>query len=198
MIQSGEIASAANTIRPIAESLDESAKSLADIAASMKHVAFWDTQWFAAVIGASGAILVFLIEKLITARRAAARERFEICSRLRENLSSWHPDFLLHVAEQSRTGYTSTDALTGEVIVVPERTLGDKMIAKLKEESRWWEYRDKKLRQLFDSYRHSLSLFGGLVRPDEQELRQLIVSARDAHKRIEQYVLSVTGDDSIR
>src|SRR4030043_1843147 len=110
---------------------------------------FWNSQLFAAIIGASSAIMVLLIKQLWNWKQKRKDALEKIYKWIAEQNDFWNPRSLFD--EASRTGYgcTTRDDVTGGTTNIPEKTLGEKMVIELRSHVKYWKYPSHWLRKLF-------------------------------------------------
>ena len=109
---------------------------------------FWNTQWFSAVIGAVVALTI-----------TSARDYF---SRRRKILEDWYSHIVdtrqpQHIFEMAfMTIYGGKTTKDGEITVIPEKTLSEKILIEFRKNYKYWNLPFSKLRFLFWRYQKAL------------------------------------------
>lgn len=133
--------------------IDQIAQNTALIAHSLSRPEqFWDTQWFATLVGALSALLVTYLVNFFSKRNAILNDFYKkmaqdyhICS-----LSSI-------VAEAGITLYGHTETVNVESRVIPEKTLAEKVVIVLRKRCKYWQLPYSKIRKMFEKYERLLS-----------------------------------------
>ena len=124
-------------LESIADALNQINDSLSAIYAISSNTNFWESQWFSAIIGAGAAISFFSTEKYFSWRKRHKKELLEYCKWLNEQWTFRAPDSLLDTARSTIYGYEERNIATGERKVVPEKTIGEKMVIELRRDLKW-------------------------------------------------------------
>lgn len=107
---------------------------------------FWNSQLFAAIIGASSAIAVLLIQQLWNLKNNRKNRMDKIYKWICAQYGFWAPRSLFENA--SNTSYSGT-----------EKPIGEKMVIDLRSHVKYWRYPNYRLRRYFKEYEHSLLSF---------------------------------------
>ncbi|MGZ8227639.1 MAG: hypothetical protein ACXWT3_13535 [Methylococcaceae bacterium] len=185
MNQAGEIISVLNEINT----------NLSIIAQSLANDSFINSQWFSALIGAGSAIFIVIIEKYISWRKRENERLLDFCKWLNEQWPFRSPDTLLKAARSTVYGHEERNSKTGEVKVVPEKPLGEKMVIELRRDLKWWREPNRTLNKYFKKYEELLSKFDQLHEADSTLEKQLIDEAMKYYEKIDAYAFKVTGDN---
>jgi hypothetical protein len=108
---------------------------------------FWNSQLFAAILGASAAISVVMIQQLWNWRKNIIERLEKTYEWIAEQNGFWNPKALYN--EASRTSY----------VCKPDKLLGEKMVIELRRRVKYWKYPDIRLRRLFKRYEKLLLQF---------------------------------------
>lgn len=165
------------------------------IANEITNRSFLDSQWFAALIGAGSAILIFSIEKFFSWRKKENEKLLDYCKWLNEQWTFRAPDALLDAARSTVYGHNERNLTTGEVKVVPEKPLGEKLVIELRRDLKWWRQPNRKLHRYFKKYEKSLYKFDELRDKDRDGEKILIDQARKYYEKIDNYAYKITGDN---
>lgn len=169
--------------------------NLAQIVENLSNKSFLDSQWFAALIGAGSAIIIFSIEKTISWRKRENEKLLDYCKWLNEQWVFRSPDSLLNSARSTVYGHEERNLTSGEVKVVPEKPLGEKIVIELRRDLKWWRQPNRKLHRYFKKYEKMLYKFDQLKDDDPEQEKVLIEQALGYYNKIDNYAYKITGDN---
>ena len=112
---------------------------------------FWNTQWFAAVIGALSAIIATILVNFISKRR---RHMSDLYSSLMSNKSWLYPDSLIDQAKCTSYGCTITKE--GKTTTIPEKKINEKTVIQLRRRCKYWQFPICRVRYLFNQYEKAI------------------------------------------
>ncbi|MCU7835297.1 MAG: hypothetical protein KZQ83_08580 [gamma proteobacterium symbiont of Taylorina sp.] len=184
-----------NQLDKIVDVLNGINSNLTTIANALNNDSFLDSKWFAALIGAGSAIIIFIIEKYFSWRKRENKKLLEFCKWLNEQWTFRSPDTLLGAAHSTIYGHEERTSNTEEVKVIPEKPLGEKMIIELRRDLKWWREPDRTLHRYFKKYEKLLSKFDQLQEADPALEKILIEQAMVYYDKIDIYAYKVTGDN---
>jgi len=190
-----EIINTSTPLEAIVYNIDKINENLSVIAEALYENNFWDSQWFAALIGDSAAVAVFSIEKLFLWRRRKSEKLVDLAKWLNVQWIFRSPGDLLKSARSSGYGYTKTEGKTGKKEVVLDKPLGEKMVITLRRDLKYWRYPGWRFRRLFRKYEKSLQAFDMLKDGDKEEQDRLLAQAKIYFEKIDNLAFKITGDN---
>ncbi len=175
------------------EQLSEINKSIVSLTKEISSRSFWNSQLFAAIIGASAAILVFIITQIIQYCRKSAERHEEYCLWLTKNYIFYRPESLLKEAKHTGYGGTTTNPFTGQKKVTPDKPLGEKMIIELRRGTKYWRKSSLKIKRKFKKYEEKLLKFN--TAKNKSELIECLESANTIFEEIKTMAFKHTGEN---
>jgi len=170
-------------------------ENLQNLTEALSHQSFWNSQLFAAILGASSAIIVLFVH-LILKWRTKRNQRLEgIYNWMAEQIDFFDPKSLYK--EASRTTYKSiTKDKTGKVLnETPEKPIGDKMVIELRGHVKYWRFPSLKLRRLFKKYEESLLEFNNVNNGDPEKYKQKSYSSNKLFEKLKNLSFKKTGEN---
>ncbi|MBU1557751.1 hypothetical protein KKC45_02210 [Patescibacteria group bacterium] len=113
---------------------------------------FWDTQWFATIIGVLIAFFVAWLKEVTTSRSERLTKIYNFLVRDKHHLK---PDSILSIA--SMTSYGSTMHKKGIETKIPEKSISEKMVIQLRRRYKYWQFPKSYLSYLFFKYEKSIN-----------------------------------------
>lgn len=169
---------------------EEVAKELHTIALNLEQIGvllqrnvnnFWDTQWFAALIGAVGTLSVILLKEVLEKR---SHRMSEIYDSLMEDKRVLTPDSLVDMA--TSTSYSTPDKPTGEKTVIEFRSY-----------CKYWRYPLSMIRYLLGKYEEVLWKLPNLPNGEREEVKNSdeYAKAEKLFGRISELIEKKTGEN---
>jgi len=169
--------------------------TLSDISKALSTQSFWNSQLFAAIIGASSAILVLLIQQFWVWYRNKKHKFNEVCNWIAGKYQFMTPDVLFEIASSTSYGSTVHNKTTREEKIIPEKPLGDKMVIELRSKVKYWRFPSFRLRRLFKKYEMSLNKFNDFDSIDGDDLNRLLSESRKYIEIIKNIAFRKTGEN---
>jgi hypothetical protein len=165
--------------------------TLGQIQLALANPPFWQSNIFAAIIGFSGGLLVFGLDKTTRILATRKRELAETYQWLLGQLAFDTPAALLSNAKS--TVYMHTSTRGGRTIHHPEKSTSEKMLIALRRHIKYWTYpRFSKIKRLFKKYERVITKFPEW---NNTEIQVHIDRAQEAYDKIEQYLYDQTGEN---
>ena len=155
-----------------------------------KPEVFWNTQWFAAMIGAVAALVVTHFISFYSNRKKILREFYQTLAEKSHNVSL---DSLLTMAMITRYGHTLTK--DGKTTVIPEKPLGERIVIELRKRCKFWNLPMCLLRHNFYNYEKTLSKLPDLSRLELIETKEYKI-AESCFEKITDVIEKKTGESS--
>ena len=156
---------------------------------------FWDSQLAAAIIGAGSAILIVIMQYLWKRHKQQKEELDKIYSWIVESYNFWTPDSLLTLASEISYGGTTTDNLSGEKRIIPEKPLGEKMVIELRKHVKYWQFPSWILKWYFKKYEKSLRLFNTVDPHSNDEFRSNLLFSESIMSKIKKIAFKRSGEN---
>lgn len=170
-----------DALENIARQLHLTNENLLALTKAVNAQSFWDSQLFAAILGASSAIITQHALNWFHKRK----ERLDkIYSYIAQKYYHWSPETLLRDAFS--TFYPGGD-----------KPLGEKMIIKLRGQVKYWTYPSFRLRRHFKKYEQALlefNKYNGKVL-DSDELKRYLLRADTIHEKLKDRAFKQTGEN---
>ncbi|WP_446009197.1 hypothetical protein [Candidatus Electrothrix sp.] len=164
-------------------------KSLQEIAYVLNSQSFWNSQLFAAIIGALSAIFSMFGIELYKNHKKRITKLNETYKFLIDQLSFHTPDNILKEAIHDDTlGYLGND--TGEEI-----KLGERMVIRLMKDIEYDHYPCSKLKILFFSYEKSLKRFSELESENIDDFKFYVKNSEKKFNKIERLCFKNLKED---
>ena len=144
---------------------------------------FWNSQLFAAILGASAAISVVMIQQLWNWRKNIKERLEKIYKWITEQNAFWSPQSLYNQASQ--TSYACN----------PDKLLGEKMVIELRRHVKYWKYPDIRLRNLFKRYEKLLLQFNSCDCSKADSVSKYLAEADAVFTKITERVYKKTGEN---
>jgi len=154
-------------------------KNLTDLIAAIGSQSFWDSQLFAAILGASSAIIVLIVQRLWNWHNLRKDKMDKIYKCIGEQNVFWSPRSLFKKA--SNTHYAGT-----------EITIGKKMVIDLRSSVKYWRYPNYFIRKLFKKYEHSLMNFNNCK---DNNYEKYFVESESLLEKIKEIAFKKTGEN---
>jgi len=158
--------------------IGEISRQIYNINITLRHLtkvidaqSFWNSQLFAAILGAFSAIVIQQGLTWLHKRKESLDKTYRWVA---EQHVFWSPDSLLNSAEN--TSYGS-----------PDKPLGEKMIIDLRSHVKYWRYPYSKIKKQFAKYEKSLHRFndfGGTGMPTKEDCLKISNSYFESIKNI--------------
>ncbi len=157
---------------------------------------FWNSQLFAAILGASSAVLVVLLQSLLKWRKERNERLERIYLWAAEQIDFYSPKQLFGTA-RSTCFASVTKNKEGEVIKsTPEKPVGEKMLIELKEHVKYWNFPHSRIRRLFTKYDQSLLDFNQVKEPaEESDYEIYFLASNEIFNQIQELAFQVTGEN---
>lgn len=155
--------------------------------------AFWDTQWFAALMGALvGAFIIFFMNLLKEYFGTRRQKLMEIYDELVRHKSWVAPKQLVSKAGITLYGHTMHE--DGKTTKIPEKSISEKAIIELRKSYKYWRFPDGVIKRLFEQYENTLrelpsSSVKNIKKSPEYK------KAQTAFDRISDFVEKQTGEN---
>lgn len=133
-------------IAGITEQLKLLNQNLSELINTVGSQSFWNSQLFAAIIGASSVIVVLLIQQIWHWKKNRNERMNKIYKWISEQYGFWYPKSIYE--QSSNTTYHDTD-----------KPIGEKMVIYLRSHVKYWQYPNYKLRRYFREFENSLLSF---------------------------------------
>ena len=184
-----------NDIKDVVKELQNINLSLSKIVDIESKNSFWDSQLFAAILGASAALLVLILPHAwgVYIRR---KERLnEIYNWVGAKYVFWTPKVLYEDALS--TAYVGEDGLNtqDDIKKNTEKPLGEKMIIDFRSSVKYWTYPMSKIRNLFKKYENSLNEFSNVDYKNKAQIDQCIANSNKIMLRIKNLAFHKTGEN---
>lgn len=181
-------------LESVVHSLNQINENLISISNFLTNTNFWDSSWFSAMIGAGTAIAVISIEKYFSLKNQYNEKLLSFCKWLNEQWTFRSPDSLLASARSTIYGHEEKNITTGEIKIIPEKSLGEKMVIELRRDLKWWREPGFKLKRLFKKYEKLLQKFDNLEDGNIGQEKELLNFASVVFNKIDDYAYKITGD----
>ncbi len=182
-----------NATAVIISHLDAVNSNLSSIASTISKKSFFDSQAFGAIVGASSALFIFFLEKIISFCRKRITQNRKLYFELAEHGDIFSPRNLRERGGMTMYGHTKKDR--EGTTVVPEKPLGEKMLIQLRRVVKYWDYRNYWLRRMFKKYSKIIKSFDETSDRDSDEGKKNMKRAELMHTKIMRYVYRKTGED---
>ena len=173
-----------DALENIARQLHLTNENLLALTKAVNAQSFWNSQLFAAILGASSAIVVLLIGRVLDWYRKRKERLDKIYNDIAQKYYHWNPETLLRDAFS--TSYQGED-----------KPLGEKMIIKLRGQVKYWQYPSFRLRRHFKKYEQALLEFDKYNGKDldADELKEYLSQAAVIHKKLKARAFKKTGEN---
>jgi len=148
---------------------------------------FWDTQWFAALIGATAALLITSLIDQTAKRNKILRDFYDKIAKNGHGLSLQSIGVSANII---RYGHTATR--NGVSTEVPEKTFSERVIIELRKKCKYWTLPPSKIRFMLKKYEKLLSKI-----PDTKNLKTSdgYIEATEYYQKILDFVYKKTGEN---
>lgn len=171
-------------------SIEALSQSIQNLTVALHYQPFWNSNWFAALIGALSAIVVTSVIDDVRKRRLKLREFY---AWIMEQGTFSSPSALLHVARITMYGHTFTK--NGVSTEVPEKPLGEKMVIELRKHTKYWLFPYSRIRLLFHSYERTLQKIPADESAKTVESNLIYKEAEEIFNKIMRLAERKTGDN---
>jgi hypothetical protein len=156
---------------------------------------FWNSQLFAAIIGASSAILVLVIQQIWNWQHKRWERLEKVYAWITEQYHFWGPRALFDEAASTAYGATVTDNVTGKTEQTPDKALGEKMVIGLRSHVKYWRYPSFRLRRLFKKYEEAIRKFNNCDHRNRNELNEYLSTAERIFQKLTTLAFKKTGEN---
>lgn len=142
---------------------------------------FWNTQWFAALIGAISALSITFLKEVVEKR---SRRMNEIYNWLMGN--KWALSLDSFVDSATHTSYSK-----------PDKPIGEKVVIELRRHCKYWRFPLSKVRYLFQKYEKALWKLPNLPNREREKIKNSdeYVVAEKLFRKISELVEKKTGEN---
>ncbi len=172
-------------IQPIVDSLNAINSTL-----QKSSGAFWNSQLFAALIGAVSATIIGVLINIISNRRSRLKELYD---NLMDRISWYSPDSLMNTARITSYGHSSVR--DGVTTIIPEKTNAEKIVIELRRRGKYWKWPICRVKFLFRRYEQALSKLPDSATVTEVKASDEYKAADFIYKRILELVQDKTGEN---
>jgi len=133
--------------------LHKIAESIQDLNVTILNISynFWDTQWFAALVGALSAIIATIFINFFGKRNQRMKDLYQS---LMSNKTWLQPDSLIDQAGCTSYGHTITK--NGKTSTVPEKKINEKTVIEFRGFCKYWQFPISRIRYLFNKYEKAI------------------------------------------
>lgn len=170
--------------------------NLSEITELLKNKSFWDSQLFAAMLGASSAVFVVIFQIFLSWRKKRSKKLREIYQWAAEQIDFHTPNDLFKEANNTSYGPVTKNK-DGKIIDrTPEKQVGEKMVLELKNRVKYWNFPHSKIRKLFIKYEKSLSQFDQVNDPiDKKGYEKYFKESEKIFQQIKKLSFKMTGEN---
>jgi hypothetical protein len=184
-----------SSLENISKQLQLINENLAALIKVMESQSFLNSQLFAAIIGASAAILVLIMKEIWDWRRKRSERLKKTYSWITQNHVWINPRSLFEKASSTGYGYTKTDSVTGETTQIKDKPLGEKMSIELRRMVKYRDFNSILLRRLFAKYNRSLLTFNGYDGKTEDQRNNFLNNSERIFEKIKRRAFRRIGED---
>ena len=173
--------------------LNENIKNLTD---AIAHQSFWDSQLFAATLGASSVLVVLIVQQVMDWRNKRNQRLEKIYTWMSEQIDFFDPKCLFKQASSTSYQCTVNDNKTGKIIEkIPEKPIGEKMVIELRTNVKYWRFPSFKLSCLFKRYEKSLLEFNEACDINQVELAKYFSKSNELFEKLKKLAFDKTGEN---
>lgn len=183
------------TNKSIVNQLQQINENLTILNKAISSQSFWNSQLFAAIIGASSAIIVLLIQQFWNWHLKRKEKLGEIYKWIAEQYKFWDPDSLFKNASSTIYECMHTNHVTGKTDIIPEKLLGEKMVIEFRSHVKYWTFPSCWLRRSFEKYENSLLDFNNCDKNDRNNLNILFSRSESVLNKIKDNSFKKTGEN---
>ena len=171
-------------------------KNVSNLTEVIGNQSFWNSQLFAAILGASSAILVLLIQSILKWRKGRSQRLEKIYLWAAEQIDFHSPEQLFASARNTSFASVTKNKDAEMIRKTPEKPIGEKMVINLKDHVKYWKFPNSKIKRLFTKYEKSLLDFNSVDDGAEKtDYENQFSASNTIFQQIKDLAFKVTGEN---